>query len=342
MLYSQRSYEQSVGENVSEVQNRGRMVRARGVAETQLYSFAAEPPGGPMATFASVTCTCTLRHTCEDHKVEYERRKPWTRKVPEFQPEPEPVDAPKFEKETEDERSLAPCSGTAIYAPDRSAEEFYNMSKEDVFAHTQIGHKRDPGLEPAPKVYGEYTSVPLAGSGKGPGGPCPCGEDHNAGETLGSFGVGPLYSGSERAPDISSHEVYCSCSDCHAPEEPDDSCPGCGKTCDDDFCFCPPTCAICDDNLDSIDLALEQFTFTITPDLLSPGDYLECFSPDMLTAFWDDGELTVADTQSDARWRVISCEEQTRGAGRQYYTWYCERIGVTNPCDEDFMKAISS
>ncbi|KKN00622.1 hypothetical protein LCGC14_1135770, partial [marine sediment metagenome] len=24
------------------------------------------------------------------------------------------------------------------------------------------------------------------------------------------------------------------------------------------------------------------------------------------------------------------------------YTWYCERIGVTNPCDEDFMKAISS
>lgn len=220
---------------MSEVQNSGRMVRARGVAEARLYHFAAEPPGGP--------------------------------------------------------------SGPPPFAQ--------------------------------PPVLAHFDSPDAV--------VCPCGEDHSNStwEALGAAGLAD--SGSDRAPDISGHEVYCGCDDCHATPP----CAGCGRTCDDDFCFCPPTCAICGG--DGTDLSLEQFTFTIEPGTLPPGDYQECFSPDMLTAFWDDDELIVADTQSDARWRFVYFEPQNNSpTSRQYYTWYCKRIGVANPCDENFMKAISS
>ena len=177
-----------------------------------------------------------------------------------------------------------------------------------------------------------------AESPRGPGGPCPCGEDHSrdggARPPAGSYGSGCF---PKCGRDVSGHEVYCGCPDCHD----DDSCSGCGRTCDEDFCFCPPNCAICGEE-DEIDLSMEQFTFTIEPGTLSHGDYQDCCSPDTLMAFWDDDELIVGDTQSDARWRFIYFEPQNSPASRQYYTWYCKRIGVLNPCDENFMKAISS
>lgn len=90
------------------------------------------------------------------------------------------------------------------------------------------------------------------------------------------------------------------------------------------------------------DLSLEQFVFTITPNDLPPGDYQDCWHPDTYMAFWDHADLIVADCHSDTRWRVIAWEAQRRASSRQYYTWFCERIGATDPCDEDFMREISS
>ena len=200
-----------------------------------------------------------------------------------------------------------------------------------------------PGGPKGPGPCSPYLLAAFNSPGAvGPGGACPCGEPHDARETLGTaplagsggygFGCFP-----KCGRDVSGHEVYCGCPDCHD----DDSCSGCGRTCDEDFCFCPPNCAICGEE-DEIDLSMEQFTFTIEPGTLSHGDYQDCCSPDTLMAFWDDDELIVGDTQSDARWRFIYFEPQNSPASRQYYTWYCKRIGVLNPCDENFMKAISS
>jgi hypothetical protein len=125
----------------------------------------------------------------------------------------------------------------------------------------------------------------------------------------------------------------------------DTSCSGCGEPCDDDFCFCHPTCDTCDDD-SYVDFALEQFTFTITPEDLPCGDYQDCHSPDTYMAFWEDGDdpaLIVADTLSDARWRVIRHERQQRAASRPFYTWFCERLDApSDPCDDDFLRSISS
>ncbi|KKM17216.1 hypothetical protein LCGC14_1677950, partial [marine sediment metagenome] len=117
---------------------------------------------------------------------------------------------------------------------------------------------------------------------------CPCGENHNARETLGSvgFGLGSQASDSDVSgvssdSDVSGHEIYCGCPSCLLPRCdsppsaagcPYDFCPGCNEICDDEFCFCADDCTICD----HIDLALEQFTFTSTPDLLPQGDYQDC------------------------------------------------------------------
>lgn len=147
--------------------------------------------------------------------------------------------------------------------------------------------------------------------------PCPCGEYHSAEpvETPDPLGPpGSVYFGEDRI------------------------CPGCGETCENDFCFCPEDCVLCED----IDLALEQFTFTLRPEDLVPGDSKVCWSPPNLVAFWEDDVLLVVDTQSEAKYRVMSCEEQTRAPASHYYTWFCERIRVLDPCTEDFMKAISS
>ncbi len=137
--------------------------------------------------------------------------------------------------------------------------------------------------------------------------------------------------------DTSSHHIYCNCRDCRSRRN--EICEGCGETCDEDFCFCRPTCVVC---ADIRKLALEQFTFTIPAYQLPHGDYQDCWNPDTYMASWEENEIVVADTQSDARWLVISCRVQSRAAGRQYYTWYCSRIGVEEPCDDDFMRDISS
>ena len=201
--------------------------------------------------------------------------------------------------------------------------------------------------EPPGGPFGPRATFASSGN-VGPGGPCPCGDDHSE-DYDGSNYVddGSVYSpgtaagsgfvGVPEDPDTTGHEIYCGCPDCRPSSASDDSCPDCGEICDDEFCFCKSDCTICGE-----DLSLEQFTFTITPDVLPVGDHQDCWNPATYMAFWDDDELIVADTQSDARWRVISCEPQTRAASRQYYTWYCERIGVLDPCDEDFMKSISS
>lgn len=227
---------------------------------------------------------------------------------------------------------------TTIFPP--VVEVQFEMSREDVFDHCLLGHARhdSPGVVGLGSNNDNDNDDDDKGSWGIPGASstaprqhnpamCPCGEDHSsaAWDFTGLAGSG---SGS-RAPDISSHEVYCGCSDCHAEEDDEFDFD------DDDFCDCEEQPCDC-----YVDLVLEQFTFTITPDLLPEGDYQDCWNPDTLMAFWDDGELLVGDTQSDARWRVINCEEQRRPG--IYYTWYCERIGVLNPCTEDFMKAISS
>ena len=198
-----------------------------------------------------------------------------------------------------------------------------------------------------PSLAGPRATFASPGS-VGPGGPCPCGDDHSGDyEDDGSNYVddGSVYSpgtaagsgfvGVPEDPDVSGHELLCGCPDCRAS---DDSCSGCGEFCNEDFCECLSDCTSCLD----VDLGLEQFTFTCAPDVIPPGDFQDCWNPDTFMAFWDDDKIIVADTQSDARWEVISYEQQGRASSRPYYTWYCARIGVLDPCDESFMRSISS
>ena len=307
MLSSRLEYEQNVGENmnVKEVQNNGRRERARGVAEAQSYYFAAKSPRGPRATAAFL---CSVQVSAHPR---VRQQAPCSARCP----------SPGSDCCGEDHSKGARGRMQTVIRYECSACGWRWTSPK---ARPSAAHRcgRSAAGFRAQLAAGRYPKDAVVW----------------ALETLAD-------SGSLWAPDISSHEVYCSCADCHAEDdenEPYGPCRGCGEACDEDFCFCTSTCTVCDGNDGNIDLALEQFTFTSTPDLLPQGDYQDCWNPDTYMAFWDDGELVVADTQSDARWRVISCKEQTRAASRQYYTWYCERIGVTNPCDEDFMKAISS
>lgn len=183
---------------------------------------------------------------------------------------------------------------------------------------------------------GVALSIPYPSSAEAPGGP------ESARATFASPGdagvSGPqkgFFSVDELCFDCSEYESECAC---------EDSCSGCGEPCNDDRCLCHPTCGACDDD-SYVDFALEQFTFTCTPEALDFGDYQDCWSPDTYMAFWEDGEdpsLIVADTQSDARWRVINFEQQQRASSRPFYTWFCERIGVTDPCDEEYLRGISS
>lgn len=117
----------------------------------------------------------------------------------------------------------------------------------------------------------------------------------------------------------SGHELYCDCPDCRP----------------DDF-FLEV------DEHDTCHLGFEQFVFTTTPEEVPLGDYQDCWHPDTYMAYWDHADLIVADTQSELRYRVVYYEAQRRPASRQYYTWYCERLGVTDPCTEEYLKDISS
>lgn len=200
-----------------------------------------------------------------------------------------------------------------------------------------VAEARPPSAAPSPggpqRERATFASPGDAGVGMSDHPPgCACsGEDCDYGSALPIGGT--IVSGTE------GHEIYCGCPDC-GPS--DDSCAGCGETCDKEFCFCVEDCTVCPDVAEAKDLGLEQFTFTCTPDTIPPGDYQDCWNPDTYMAFWDEGELVVVDTQSDQRWEVISYEPQIRPASRQYYTWYCARRGATDPCTEDFMRSISS
>ena len=90
------------------------------------------------------------------------------------------------------------------------------------------------------------------------------------------------------------------------------------------------------------ELKYEQFVFTCAPGDLPVGDFQDCYDPDAFMAFWVKDELIVADPVTDERFRVVYCQRHQRAAARGYWTWYCERVGVTDPCDEEFLRGISS
>jgi hypothetical protein len=60
-------------------------------------------------------------------------------------------------------------------------------------------------------------------------------------------------------------------------------------------------------------------------------------------AFWNNGEAQVQVHEGDDHGNWIPCTSFTiTRQGLPYIVWVCRRSHVDNPCDEDFMKDISS
>jgi hypothetical protein len=90
------------------------------------------------------------------------------------------------------------------------------------------------------------------------------------------------------------------------------------------------------------DDGLMVFTFTCTPHDIPYGEYQDCWHPDTCMAYWDGDDMWVSNCHTGERYRVIHYQRQRRASSREYYTWYCERENAANPCDENFMRSLSS
>jgi hypothetical protein len=85
-----------------------------------------------------------------------------------------------------------------------------------------------------------------------------------------------------------------------------------------------------------------QFVFDCEPGDIGPGQFADSINPAGWMCFWDEDGIVVADPATNEKWQVCTWETQNRPAAGPRITWTCKRNTVDDPCDEDYMKEISS